>query len=62
MQKGLGCGMKKILGMQIFLVQKSPGLWIDSIFEAQNICFGSEIASLLDHSDNKYVLLNTLNP
>ena len=28
-------------------------VWIDSIFEAQNICIGSEIAGLLDHSYNK---------
>ena len=29
---------------------------MDSIFEAQNICFGSEIVSLLDHSYNKCAL------
>ena len=32
---------------------KQSYVWIDSIFEAQNICFGSEIAGLLDHSYNK---------
>ena len=29
---------------------KQSYVWIDSIFEAQNICFGSEIAEPLDHS------------
>ena len=32
-------------------------VWIDSIFKAQNICFGSEIAGLLDHSYNKCALV-----
>ena len=30
-------------------------VWIDSIFEAQSICFGTEIAGLLDFSYNKYM-------
>ena len=36
--------------------KKKSYVWIDSIFEAQNICFGSEIAGLLDHSSNKHAL------
>ena len=35
---------------------KQSYVWIYSIFEAQNICFGSEIAGLLDHSYNKCAL------
>ena len=35
---------------------KQSYVWIDSIFEAQNISFGSEIAGLLDHSYNKCAL------
>ena len=35
---------------------KQSCVWIDSIFEAQNICFGSEIASLLGHSYDKCAL------
>ena len=35
---------------------KQSYVWIDSIFEAQNICFGSEIAGLLDHSYNKFLI------
>ena len=31
---------------------KQSYVWINSIFEAQNICFGSEIAGLLDHNIN----------
>ena len=38
---------------------KHSYVWIDSIFEAQNICFGSEIAGLLDHSYNKCALTYT---
>ena len=44
----------------VFAKQKNKSkqsyVWIDSIFEAQNICFGSEITGLLDHSYNKCAL------
>ena len=40
---------------------KQSYVCIDSIFEAQNICFGSEIADLLDHSYHKCALTNSLN-
>ena len=36
---------------------KQSYVWIESIFKAQNICFGSEIAGLLDHSYNKCALI-----
>ena len=36
--------------------QNKVYVWIDSIFEAQNICYGSEIVGLLDHSYNKCAL------
>ena len=36
---------------------KQNYVWIDSIFEAQIICFGSEIAGLLDHSYDKCALV-----
>ena len=35
---------------------KQSYVWIDSIFEAQNICFGTEKVSLLDFSYNKCAL------
>ena len=35
---------------------KQSYVWIDSTFEAQNICSGSETAGLLDHSYNKCAL------
>ena len=35
---------------------KQSYVWIDSIFKAQTICFGSEIAGLLDHSYNQCAL------
>ena len=34
----------------------SGSAWIDSIFEAQSICFGTEKAGLLDFSYNKCAL------
>ena len=37
---------------------KQSYVWINSIFQAQNICFGSEIAGILDHSYNKCALKN----
>ena len=46
---------------------KQSYVWIDSIFKAQSICFGTEIAGILDFSYNKYALvdlisLKNLNP
>ena len=35
---------------------KQSYVWIDSIFEAQSICFETEIAGFLDFSYNKYAL------
>ena len=35
---------------------KQSYVWIDSIFEAQTICFGTEKAGLLDFSYNKCAL------
>ena len=35
---------------------KQSYVWSDSIFEAQSICFGTEIVGLLDFSYNKCVL------
>ena len=44
----------------VFVLRKNKSkqnyVWIDSIFEAQNICFGSEIAGLLDQSYHKCAL------
>ena len=39
---------------------KQSYAWIDSIFEAQNICFGTEIAGLLDFSYKKYALVEVI--
>ena len=40
---------------------KQSYVWIDSIFEAQSICFGTEEAGLLDFSYNKCALKTVKN-
>ena len=40
---------------------KQSYVWIYSIFEAQSICFGTEIAVFLDFSYNKYALGTIIN-
>ena len=36
---------------------KQSNVWIDSIFEVPNICFGLKIVDLLDYSYNKHALV-----
>jgi len=36
---------------------KQTCVWIDSIFEAQSICFGTETVGLMDFSYNKCALV-----
>ena len=48
--------MQTIINICLKNKSKQSYVWIDSIFEAQSICFGNEIAGLLDFSYNKYAL------